>query len=418
MANIITGDKNTDFWVLKGTDSIHETLDGVISQVGDLLLGIGNVTTHFTNYKFDVGNLTYTYVGDWVSKVVGNGLSSTTTLSGIYDKIIVEKNGQFLSELDLDKALKVNFGKETGINLLGLNLSDLVNPLLKTLIGDGVDLNVANLHLKVNPELEDLLNVAVGGGDIPATGGDDTINGSDNDDDINGLGGNDTIHGKGGNDTIHGGDGDDKIWGDGGNDKLYGDDGNDKIWGGQGNDLIHGGRGNDQIWGNGGRDRLYGDAGNDIIRGGAGNDRLWGGAGNDKLYGNAGNDKLVGGAGNDLLVGGKGRDILIGGKGSDTFDFNLASESKGSKHDVIKDFSHAQRDHIDLSTIDANSHKAGNQAFDFIGTQQFHHTEGELRYVKAGGETMIQGDINGDGKADFTIELDSAMKLHASDFIL
>ena len=66
----------------------------------------------------------------------------------------------------------------------------------------------------------------------------------------------------------------------------------------------------------------------------------------------------------------------------------------------------------------ANVNLAGNQAFSFIGSAIFSHTAGELRAYQAAGQTWIQGDIDGDGVADFLIRIDGLHTLTASDFIL
>jgi serralysin len=99
---------------------------------------------------------------------------------------------------------------------------------------------------------------------------------------------------------------------------------------------------------------------------------------------------------------------------NDTFDFNSIKETvKGSSRDQILDFSHSQGDKIDLSTIDAKTHASGNQAFHFIGTHAFAHHDGELRFANH----ILQGDVNGDGKADFEIHV-NATSLVAGDFTL
>ena len=146
--------------------------------------------------------------------------------------------------------------------------------------------------------------------------------------------------------------------------------------------------------------------------------------GNDRLVGTDKADVINGLAGNDFLTGGGGRDLLTGGKGADTFIFKTLSDSKaGGLRDVITDFTDGQ-DHIDLRGIDANTAKAGNQAFTFIASQGFHKTAGELRAVvtdHAGtfdDRTVLSGDVNGDGKADFQIELTGAIRLDVGDFYL
>jgi serralysin len=80
------------------------------------------------------------------------------------------------------------------------------------------------------------------------------------------------------------------------------------------------------------------------------------------LEGGSCNDVLRGGAGNDILFGGAGKDVLIGGTGADMFVFKQTNDSTPGQADRIIDFSHAQGDHIDLSSIDPNTHAAGDQA--------------------------------------------------------
>jgi Ca2+-binding RTX toxin-like protein len=161
-------------------------------------------------------------------------------------------------------------------------------------------------------------------------------------------------------------------------------------------------------------DDLFGAGGNDILNG---ND------GADRLFGEADNDTLNGGIGADRLVGGLGKDIMTGGADTDIFDFNLKTDSlKGGNRDVILDFVRGLDD-IDLHDIDAKR-GAGNQDFKFIGKSAFHHKAGELHYVvtnkpgTAHDKVIVEGDIDGNGKADFQIQLSHITKLGAGDFVL
>jgi len=71
----------------------------------------------------------------------------------------------------------------------------------------------------------------------------------------------------------------------------------------------------------------------------------------------------------------------------------------------------------DLRTIDAES-GAGNQAFHFIGAHAFNHVKGELHTVRSGSNVIVQGDVNGDAKADFEILVLNKASLGAGDFLL
>ncbi|MGH6736015.1 MAG: autotransporter-associated beta strand repeat-containing protein [Methyloceanibacter sp.] len=155
----------------------------------------------------------------------------------------------------------------------------------------------------------------------------------------------------------------------------------------------------------------------DTIFGNGGNDTIHGLAGDDVIFGGSGKDRLMGGDGDDVLTGGAGRDVLYGGADRDYFDFNKISETKkGSQRDKIMDFKRGQ-DHIDLKDIDAKAGVSGNQKFKFIGKSDFHEKKGELRYEDKGSKVIVQGDVNGDGKADFEIFV-KVGALSSGDFVL
>lgn len=241
-------------------------------------------------------------------------------------------------------------------------------------------------------------------GEAPDTTGRPTILGTSRGDDIRGTPFEEWIDGGAGNDTI---------WGGGGNDVLVGGAGNDALYGRVGHDKLYGREGDDRLSGGSGHDRLYGADGRDLLLGGAGDDYLSGGAGNDTLSGGAGRDTLSGGDGADLLTGGAGRDYLRGGAGSDVFEFRATADSRpGAERDRIADFERGI-DALDLSAIDAQTGRSGDQAFDFIGAASFGGA-GDLRY--SGG--VVAGDVTGDGRADFEIEIVNAARLTADDFIL
>jgi VCBS repeat-containing protein len=78
------------------------------------------------------------------------------------------------------------------------------------------------------------------------------------------------------------------------------------------------------------------------------------GAADSILSGGTGDDALIGGAGDDILIGGAGSDTLAGGLGADSFVWRLADVGDGTgpaPHDVVTDFSIAQGDVLDLSSV-------------------------------------------------------------------
>ncbi|MFW2829142.1 calcium-binding protein [Sphingomonas sp. ID0503] len=143
----------------------------------------------------------------------------------------------------------------------------------------------------------------------------------------------------------------------------------------------------------------------------------------DMIFGGAKADALSGGKGADKLWGGAGADKLTGGSGADTFGFAAITDSKvktgkAAAADLITDFSSKDKDRIDLSFIDADTKAKGDQKFDFISGNAFGKHAGELRAVTVGNLTSIFGDVNGDGKADFQIDLTGKITLHQADLIL
>jgi Ca2+-binding RTX toxin-like protein len=151
---------------------------------------------------------------------------------------------------------------------------------------------------------------------------------------------------------------------------------------------------------------------------------IQGGLGTDTLFGFGGNDALYGGEDSDTLAGGTGKDILVGGIGGDTFLFTSVQDSGASAttRDTVADFEDGI-DLINLYHIDANATNGTfNDAFTFIGTNVgFSNVAGQLRATWTTEGQLVEGDVNGDGKADFSIELtdpNHAITLTASDFVL
>jgi RTX calcium-binding nonapeptide repeat (4 copies) len=150
-------------------------------------------------------------------------------------------------------------------------------------------------------------------------------------------------------------------------------------------------------------DTLSGLGGKDRLTGAGGADSVLGGTGDDHLSGNAGADTVLGGGGDDLIFGGAGRDSLNGNGGADDFVFATAAEARG---DTIGGFTHLADD-INLDAFMNNGR--------FIGARVFSDTRGEVRYVRETG--LLQGDVNGDGRADWSMTIANKAQLTGADFL-
>lgn len=279
------------------------------------------------------------------------------------------------------------------------------------------------------------------------TAGDDVLVGTAFGDVLDGLAGADTMTGGGGDDLYYVDNAEDAVVENAGegNDTVISSvdytlaahvedlelQGNARVGRGNNHDNVIAGSAESsaRLYGNNGKDSLFGNGFSDRLSGGAQNDRLWGrggddlvqgGTGNDRLFGQAGNDNLQGGRGHDRLDGGSGKDLFAGGTGADLFLFDDGHfAGRGySTADRIIDFNAVQGDRISLAAVDADRTKAGDQAFSFVGTGAFSGTAGELRYASNGAHTLLAGDTDGDGVADFAIRLDGVIDLTADMFLL
>jgi hypothetical protein len=201
-------------------------------------------------------------------------------------------------------------------------------------------------------------------------------------------------------------------------------------------------------------DQLYGSNARNILSGGDGF---------DFIVGNGGDDHIIGGYGHDVLYGGLGLDWIVmdelnwGNLTPPTtgvynrynrdFDQNgnmvvyqSVSESTTSKADVLDGFV-LGKDIIDLTNMDANTKRSGNQEFSDVlvtswpsppkaGVLRISEFTGLTGATSAGGPKpgqqdfhnatvsistnintyrlpylLLEGDVNGDGVADFAVKL-------------
>ena len=251
--------------------------------------------------------------------------------------------------------------------------------------------------------------------------------------------------GGGGQDTLNGVE---NLTGSAFGDTLTGSAASNVLDGGKGGDIMAGGLGNDtyRVDDAGDRARENAAAGRDLVQASvtftlaanvenltqtgtaainaSGNGManvLRGNAAANVLSGGGDVDQLFGGAGGDTLIGGAARDLLTGGLGADTFRFGNGDFGglSTSSADMIVDFSHAEGDKINLAAVDANTtNGTGNDAFAFIGSDAFGQIAGQLRIASISGLTVLQGDTNGDGTADFWIRCNGAPALVTGDLVL
>jgi Ca2+-binding RTX toxin-like protein len=377
------------------------------------------------------------------------------TGSAFGDTLTGSSGGNLILGLDGNDSIVGGGGADTMVGGAGDDIYsvDHSSDLIVENAGEGVDLVIASVSHTLEANLENL--TLVGTSAINGTGnsGGNVVLGNAANNVLAGLGGADTIDGADGTDTASyaasgagvnlslatstysGGDAqgdvltnienltgsafDDVIEGDGGANVLVGGGGIDTLTyvhatGGVSVNLATTGA---QATGGAGIDTI---SQFENLTGSAFGDTLTGSNAPNILTGLDGADSLSGATGTDTLVGGAGDDTLVGGSNADYFVYADGPVPGGSGLgvDTIMDFSHSTGDKLDLSGLDANTGVGGDQAFTFIGANSFHGIAGELRFATISGGVAVMGDTNGDGLADFTINLNAVTTLVSTDFIL
>lgn len=417
-----------------------------------------NVTTAAASATLNATARTLTYTGGSSFTGTGNAFDNVITGGAFDDKLYGGDGRDTLNGGNGNDLLDGGKGIDRMVGGAG-NDTYIVNESgeqIVELAGEGIDevsTTLTNYSLTANVE-----NLSYSGSAAFSGMGnslDNVIRGGLGNDYLVGGAGNDTLFGGDGNDTLSGGLGIDILNGGGGNDIYEIDNSADTIVeaanggtdqvrttasytlsenvetlflngsaaiDGTGNDMnnyIVGNAANNVLNGGGGNDNILAGDGNDTLFGGLGNDTLQGGNGNDILQGGAGDDQLYGEAGNDILIGGSGRNDLSGGMGADIYRFFDGDLTNALATTSTVSFSRSDGDKIDLSAMDAIFGNAGDDAFRFIGSAGFTRKAGELRAVSNWGTWTVSGDTNGDGVADFVLNVrNSATNLIASDFAL
>ena len=200
--------------------------------------------------------------------------------------------------------------------------------------------------------------------------------------------------------------------------------GPDRLWGGDGNDLLVGGPGLDVIVGGAGNDTIVSNGGGNVISGGDGIDTLDysqatdpDGVGRDfvldveNYVGSRFNDTIAGNDADNVIDGGDGADTMTGGNGPDIFRFS----SQSPDVDTITDFNSGEGDRIDLSAIFAGARAAGEPSLDIFRAP----AAASDQAVSSNNHWTVEADINGDGTADFLLEVHASQDqdLSTDDFI-
>ena len=360
----------------------------------------GNVLTNDTDVDAaDVLSVKSARAGTEAAGGSLTAVSGATVINGIYGQLTINPDGSYSYALDNTRA---------AVQALAEGVTAFETFTYEVKDADGLT-DLAQLTL------------SIAGADEPLTlignAGFDTLTGGGGNDNLSGLAGRDVLIGNGGDDTLDGGANRDTMDGGAGNDTYYVDNVFDVVTEGL----------------NGGTDTIIStlaltlganvengtltNSANIRITGNELDNVLTGNSGNNKLEGLNGNDQLSGGFGADTLIGGLGSDTMTGGSGADRFVFTVIEETAvGAGRDVISDFV-AGIDRIVLSTIDADTTRNGNQTFNFIGAEDFTGA-GQLRAFASNGNTIVAGDINGDGFADFEIQLTGIHVIAGADFVL
>ena len=262
-----------------------------------------------------------------------------------------------------------------------------------------------------SPEGVEITLYSVEGADLGDATGDrlysiEGVIGSAYDDNLLGTDGdNNVLRGGGGRDTLHGLAGDDA---------LHGEVGDDRLLGWAGDDLLEGGAGSDTAYFNA---AVVADLAAGTADGGAlgGSDRL---VGIENLVGSGADDRLAGDKRANTLGGGQGADLLEGRGGADRFAYDSAYDSRPGAADRILDFSRKQGDRVDLSAVDADEQVAGDQAFTFVGQNQFTGA-GQVRFFQQDGHTVVETNTTGTTfEAELRIEVDPLVAFRTTDFVL
>jgi Ca2+-binding RTX toxin-like protein len=400
---------------LNGGDG-HDRLDG--GTGGDTMTGGAGNDTYIVDAGADVVNEAGAGDGiDTVESSLGISLNVANssrveilTLTGgagvagtgnAIDNIITGNSGNnVLSGLGGDDVIEGGLGDDRLVGGLNTFMGDTAS-YLNAAAGVTVTLALTTAQDTVGTGLDTIQQI-------------ENLTGSQHNDTLTGNTAANVLMGLGGDDLLDGGTGGDTLYGDTGNDTYILDNAGDRAIEGSstgGTDTVQS-RVTFLL------DSTDGQFIENLTLTGTGAINGTGNALNNALTGNSGGNTLLGQGGDDIITGGGGRDFLTGGAGEDQFVYNALADTgiTVTTRDSITDFV-AGTDKIDLSAIDAIA-GSSDDAFSFIGTAAFSGTAGELRQTASGGNTVVLGDVDGNGVGDFQILLTGSHVLNQTDFVL
>ncbi len=339
---------------------------------------------------------------------------------------------------------------------------NLALTIAQNTLGGGIDrlIGIENLY---GSAFNDTLIGDAGVNYLSGGAGDDQLVGGAGDDHLSGGAGNDWIEGGEGWDVVSYDDGlpggvlvhlasniatghgvdrlfdIEGVYGTEYGDTLIGNDQSNALMGRDGDDHLFGGSGDDDYLDGGAGDDTFiftGTWGSEVVLGGDGSDTIVFGFGPSGVTVDLAKtaaqepssgrtvtldsvENVTGTAGNDTICASTEQNRLGGNGGADRFVFrSLAELGNGATADTVWGGLFST---IDLSAIDADTTKAGDQAFHFSPLISFPdiHFSGQpgeiaLSYVPGTSMQILEFDVNGDKIADARLYLDGVA---GSDFV-
>ena len=130
-------------------------------------------------------------------------------------------------------------------------------------------------------------------------------------------------------------------------------------------------------------------------------------------------EKVNGTGAPDVFLLGGGLDVVFGRDGLEVFRFQTTAIGPAATNaTTLKDFSRAGGEVIDLSAVDAIGGTFADDAFSFIGAAPFSGAAGQLRWEDDGAVRMIQGTVNADAMAGFTMYVKTAGQIGGDWFVV